>query len=104
QFAYPQSEAVIHRNVRKCGPGGTREIDTRAGPRGQLAVSGNEVRVQMGLEDVANRQPLFLRCFKIDFHVALRIDNDALTLRSQQIRGMRQTAEIELFEVHKDGL
>jgi hypothetical protein len=34
-------------------------------------------------------------------NVALRIDHSRLTLRTDQVRSMRQTSEIELLEVHR---
>ena len=54
----------------------------------------------MGLEDVANLKLLLLGRFQVDFNVTLRIDDDRFAFRSEQIRGMRQTTQVELFEVH----
>src|SRR5580700_10861185 len=86
--------------MRKRRPCRARQINRGPGTRRQFSVAGHEVRMQMGLKDVANRQPLFLRGFQVDFHIALRIDHDRFSLRSQQIRSVRQAAEVELFEIH----
>src|SRR6516225_6529411 len=64
-------------------------------------MSRHEVGVQVRLKNVADLQTVFLCCFKINLHIALWIDYDALALRSEQVRCMCQTAEIELFKVHR---
>ena len=104
QLAHLQLVAVFHCNMRKRRPSSTRQIDRGASARRQLAVSGDEICMQMRLEDVPDLHAILLRRFQVNFHVALRIDDDSFALRSQQIRSMRQTAEVELFKIHKDGL
>ncbi len=76
------------------------DVDGRASARGQLFVSGDEVGVQMRLKDVANLKLLLLGRFQVDFNITLRIDDDGFALRPEKIRRMRQTSQVELFEVH----
>ena len=40
-------------------------------------------------------------CLQVKVYVTLRINYDGLTLRPEHIRGMGQTAEVKLFEVHR---
>src|SRR6516162_2870553 len=100
QPASAQRETVAHGNVGKGCPCGAREIYVGSRAPGQLAMSGDEVGMQMGLEDVADLQSMLLRSVEVDLHVTLRVDDDSLAFRRQQVRGMCQTAEIELFEEH----
>ena len=54
-------------------------------------MSGNEIGVQVSLEDVANRDLILLRSLQIDLHIALRVDHNRLALRRQHVRCVRQT-------------
>src|SRR5579862_741633 len=55
----------------------------------------------MSLYDVADRNALLRRGGQVEVHVALRIDHHGLTLRSQQIRSVREASQIKLLEVHR---
>ncbi len=90
--------------MRKSRLSGFADIDGCAGAGGQFLMAGNEVGVQMSFEDVANLQILFLRGFEIDLNIALRIDDDRFALGPEQVRGMGQTSQIKLFEVHRPPL
>jgi hypothetical protein len=63
-------------------------------------VAGDKIGVQVRLEDVADLKMLLLRRLQIDLDITLRIDDDRLAFRSQHVRGVRQTSQIKLFEVH----
>src|ERR1700733_4180950 len=65
-------------------------------------MSGNEVRMQMALHDVANGDPLLRGSRQIQLDIPLRVDHHAFAFGSQQVRGMRQASQIELFEVQLD--
>ena len=54
--------------------------------------------MQMRFKDVTDLQILFLRGFQIDLYVTLRIDDHSFAFRAQQIRCVRQTSQVELFE------
>jgi hypothetical protein len=66
-------------------------------------VPGNEIRVQMSLENVPNFEPVLLGCFDVLIDIALRIDDRRLSFRPNHVRPVRQAPEIELFKVH-DGI
>ena len=55
-------------------------------------MSGDEVGVQMGFENVADFQIMLPRSFQIDFDISLRIHDYRLALGTKQVGGMRQTA------------
>ena len=56
--------------------------------------------MQVGLKDVANVETLLGSSFEVQINVTSRIDYHRLTPRAEHIRGVRQTAEVKLFEVH----
>ena len=53
------------------------QVDRRAGAIAQLEVPGQKVGVQVGENDVADRQPVLLRERQVLLDVALRIDDDS---------------------------
>ena len=81
-------------------PAALAYVDGCTGAGRQLVVSGDEIGVQMRLEDMADLEILLLRCLQINLNITLRIDDDGFAFRSQHVRGVCQTAQIELFEVH----
>ena len=80
-----QLEAIPHINVRELCPCGGSDVNRRAGAGGEFLVSGDKVGVKVGLENVPNLQPVLGRGFKIDFDIALRIDDHRLAFRSKQV-------------------
>src|ERR1019366_4580347 len=100
QFADAQLETIANSDMRKSCACFFSDVDSRTRACGQLFVSRDEVGVQMGLEDVANLKLLLLRRFQVDLDVTLRIDDDSFAFRFEEIRSMRQTTQIKLFEVH----
>jgi hypothetical protein len=50
---------------------------------------------------MANLQLMLAGSLEVDFDVPLWIHHHRLTVRSDQVRRVRQTAEIELFEVKR---
>ena len=75
-------------------------IDLRARARCQLFVPGNKVGVQMSFEDVSDSKILLFGRLQIDVHIALRINYRRLALRSDHVRSMGQTGQVELFKIH----
>src|ERR1700722_19308763 len=69
-----QMESVVHRDMWKSRAGLRSDINLRAAARGQFAMTGDEIGVQVGLEDVADGNVLGFRSLKIDFDVTLRVD------------------------------
>jgi hypothetical protein len=66
-------------------------------------VSRDEIGVQVRQNHVRNSQLMFTRKFHIPVDVPLRIHHrrNARLLVSNQVRGMCQTIQIELFEDHE---
>ena len=92
--------AVLDGNVRELRAGLLAEVDLRARPLGELAVAGDEVGVQVRLDHVPDAQALRLRRLDVDVDVTPGIDDGRLAVRADQIGGLRETAEVELFEFH----
>ena len=64
-------------------------------------MAGNEVGMQVSFEDVANRNVIRLGSIKINLYVPLRVDQNGLALGRKHVGCVGQTAQIELFEVHR---
>ena len=73
-----------------------------AGLCGELLVSGDEVGVQMGFDDVFDAQAVLGGGLEINVDIALRVDDGGDAVGPDQIRGVGQTSEVELFEYHLD--
>src|SRR5712692_1614457 len=86
--------------MRKCCSCFITEDDFSSGARRQLAMTAHEVRMQMSLDDVLDLEILSFRFFNVLIDVALRIDDSGFAFRSDQIRSVSETAEIELLEEH----
>jgi hypothetical protein len=69
--------------------------------RRKLPVAAHEVRVKVRLDDVLNLQPFGSGLFDVLVNVALRVDDRGLAVRADEIRRVRETAEVELLEVHR---
>ena len=63
-------------------------------------MAGNEVGMQVSLEDVVNRDLICFRSFQINLHVALRIDDHGFAVGGQHVGRVGQTAQIKLFKIH----
>src|SRR6185295_2101284 len=81
----------------KAGAGLLAKNDLCAGARRELAMTADKISVQMSFDDVLDLQAPDFSLFKILLDIALRIDHGGLTLRSDQVRGVGETVEIELF-------
>ena len=77
-------------------------LDRRAGAVPKLQVSRDEIRVKMREQDVANLQAVAVRFLEVHIDVPPRIDDGrrARLLVTDEIRRLREAAEIELFEDH----
>ena len=95
-----QLVAVAHRAMRELGIRRRAKHDLRAGALRQLAMPADEVGVQVRLDDVADAQAALVGRVDVLLDVALRIDDRRLAVRTDQVRGMRQAAEVELVEMH----
>jgi hypothetical protein len=65
-------------------------------------VTANEIRVQMGLNDVFDLQVLRRCFFDVLIDVTLRVHHGGFTVCAEQVRRVRETSQIELLEIHFD--
>ena len=80
------------------------EDDRGARAGRQLAVPAHEVGVQMRLDDVLDAQPLALGLGQVFVHVPPGVHHGGPPVRSHQVGGVSQTAQIELLEIHRPTL
>ncbi len=78
--------------------------DLRARARRDFLMAANEISVQVRFDYVFDFEPLRRSFFQILIDITLRIDDDCLAIRPNQIRSMRQAAKIKLFEIHRETL
>ena len=83
------------RRARSCS-----QIDLRASAPRQLMMAGNEIRMQMGFDNMRNGNVALAGGSEIEIHITLRIDHRRRSVRADQIGCLRQTPEIELLEDH----
>src|SRR5262245_26228231 len=100
-FADPELVAVFGRRVIDSRSGFTPDDDLRPRALGKLAMAADEFGVQLRLDHVSDLQPFGFGFVDVLLDVALRIDDRRFAPGADQIRSMRQTAQIKLLEVHK---
>ena len=98
-FADVDLVAVSYGPMRKSRACLFPENDFSPGARGQLPMAADKISVQVSLDHILDPQPSRLGFLDVLIDVALRIDNSSVAFRADQIRSVRQTAEIELLEV-----
>jgi hypothetical protein len=97
QYAFSEFDfvAIIHTAVRKCSSSFCADADGCAGTLGKFVMAGNKVGVKMRLNDVSDFQTLLFRLFNVNIHVALRIHDRGNAIRTDHVRGMGETRQIE---------
>ena len=95
--------AVVHRRERVFSLGSGSKVDLSTRAVSELEMTGEEVCVEMGQEHVTDLNSKPVRVSHVLVHVPLWIDDRrrAACLIGDQIRGMREAAEVVLFEVHR---
>ena len=78
------------------------QVDRRAGPVAQLQVAGDEIGVKVRQDDMPNLEAVCAGKGEVLVDVALGIDDDRGVRRlvADEIRGVRQTSEVELLQDH----
>ena len=78
------------------------KVNGRASAMAQLEVAGEEVSVKVREKYPADVEPVPRGRFDVEIDVTLRIDDDGdpAARIADEIRGVRQTPQIELFEDH----
>ena len=94
--------AVSQRIDRELGPRRVAVGDDGAGGGGQLQVTGEEVGVEVGLDDPLDTQPVAGRIVEVAADVTLRIDHDGTPGRlvADEIAEQRQAGQLVLTEEH----
>src|SRR6266496_26972 len=100
-LAKPDGIAVFNRSVRERSAGAFAEINARRGALGKLMMTGNEVGVEVGFDNVLDLQVLSLGGIKVNVNVALRINDRGDSVRIDQVRSMGQAAQIEVFDLNR---
>src|SRR5262245_19178839 len=105
---YPQNDfadlefgAVFRWRIVESRVGFPPEDNLRPCAFGKLAMAADEIGVQMRLDDVFDLQPFGFGFVDVLLDVALRINDRRLASGADQIRTVRQTAQIKLLEIHK---
>ena len=93
--------AVAHRAVREGRAGLLAEDDRGARPRRELPVAAHEVRVEVRLDDPLDREALRARLVHVLVDVAPRVHDGGFAAVADQVRRVRETAEVELLEIHR---
>src|SRR5215831_9570572 len=99
-FAHLKFETVRQRHVREFRICALADIDLGTGASGEFPVAGDKIGVKVGLKDVSDLEILLACRFQVDLHIALWIDHRGLAVGTDHVRGMSQTGEIKLFEIH----
>ena len=99
--------AVFDGDVRKGRVGIFAEVDSGAGALGELVVAGDEVGVEMRLDDVLDAEIFLGREVEVEVNVALRVDNGSDAIARDDVGGVGEAAEEELLDqdwFHVDSL
>ena len=103
-FSEAHPLAVGHLPVLKLGVRDGGVADLRAGGRGEFEVPGEEVSVEVGLDDHLDGEAARLRVGEVLSDVALGIDDNraAAGLIADEVRGVGETFEVVLLELHRN--
>ena len=92
--------AVLHRDVGEQGSGPGSQIYARPGALGKLAMAGDEVSVQMRLNNMLDLPPVAGRRLQVDVNIPLGIDDGRHAPRANRVGGVGQTTQIEALNLH----
>ena len=98
--AHPDLVALGNRRVGERRSGLCAEVDLRTGSLGQLPVPRHEIRVEVRLDDVPDRQALRFGLLEVGLDVPPRVDDSRFAVRPDHVGRLRQATEIELLEEH----
>jgi hypothetical protein len=90
--------AVFDGGVGEGGVGVFAEVDAGAGALGELVMAGNEVGVEMGLDDVLDGETFLAGVVEVEVDVALGVDDGGDTFGGHDVGGVGKTAEEELLD------
>ncbi len=90
--------AVFYGDVGESSVGIFAEVDAGSGALGQLVVAGDEVGVEMGLDDVLDAEIFLAGEVEVEVDVALRIDDSGDAFARDDVGGVGEAAEEELLD------
>ena len=99
--AEAEGVAVFDRCVREGSVGVFAEVDAGAGAFGEFVMAGDEVGVEMGLDDVLDLEIFLAGSFDVDVDVTLRVDDGGDALGGDEVGGVGEAAEKELFDLYR---
>ena len=86
--------------MRECGSRLRAKNNLSAGAGGEFAMATDKIGVQMRLDNIFDLNILSGGFLDVLINVALRINHSRFAFRTNQVRSMRQTSQIELLEIH----
>ncbi len=93
----------MHGGEGVLGRGGSAEVDGGVAAIAELEMAGDEVGMEVREEDVADVQAESVSVVDVLLDVALRVDDDGRVAGfvADEIGGVREAAEVVLFEDHR---
>ncbi len=101
-LSHLQLLAILQRAVVVAEVGLRRAQELDVGPLGHLGEAGQVVVVAVGVQGVADAEPLYAGLGEVAVDVALWIEQQCLArlLGADEVGGMPQTLQVELLEEH----
>ena len=90
--------AVMEGDVGEGGVGIFAEIDAGSGALGELVVAGDEVSVEMGLDDVLDAEIFLAGEVEVEVDVSLWVDDGGDAFAGDDVGGVGKAAEKELLD------
>src|SRR5262249_24946659 len=75
--------------------------DLRTGTSGELDVAADKIGVRMRFDHILDHLAVRFCFVDVLLYITLRIYNNGFILRTEIVRGVRKTPEIELLKVHE---
>jgi hypothetical protein len=92
--------SIPHRQVHERCAGTFPDVDVGAGAFGKFPMPGNEVCVQMRLDDMLDPDPLACRRLDVDLDVTLGIDDSGRSSGRDEVGRVGEAAEVETLDLN----
>jgi hypothetical protein len=90
--------AFFDGGVGEGGAGVFAEVDAGAGALGEFVVAGDEVGVEMGLDDVLDAETFLAGEVEVEVYIALWVDDGGYAFGGHDVGGVGEAAEEELLD------
>src|SRR5262249_22110179 len=97
----PDLVSIMNRGMRELRSRTGAQVDLGAGSLCEFTVSGDEVGVDMGLDDMFDLPPVASGRFQVDIYIPLRIDDGRCAVRADHVGCVGQAAQIESLNLHR---